>query len=84
MPNLPATSCRPHVTGSLPLWTRRGAWNALAVSREPRPFGTFLPPKPGELAEWLDNHTGRTFLRMARPVRSVVPGDHEAPSRLAR
>jgi hypothetical protein len=28
------------------------------LSRERWPFGAFLPRKPGELAEWIDNHTG--------------------------
>jgi hypothetical protein len=40
------------------VFTDKAARNALAASRELRPFGTFLPRKPGELAEWLDNLTG--------------------------
>jgi hypothetical protein len=39
------------------VFTDKAARNALAASRELRPFGTFLPRKPGELAEWLDNLT---------------------------
>ena len=40
------------------VFTDKAARNALAASRELRPFGTFLPRKPGELVEWLDNLTG--------------------------
>jgi hypothetical protein len=40
------------------VFTDKAARNTLAVSRELRPFGTFLPRKPGELAEWLDNPAG--------------------------
>jgi hypothetical protein len=40
------------------VFTDKAARNALATSPELRPFGTFLPRKPGELAEWLDNLTG--------------------------
>lgn len=40
------------------IFTDKAAHSALAASREFRPFGTFLPRKPGELAEWLDNLTG--------------------------
>lgn len=39
------------------VFTDKAARNALAASRELRPFGTFLPRKPGELAEWLENLT---------------------------
>jgi hypothetical protein len=40
------------------VFTDKAARNALAASSELRPFGTFLPRKPGELADWLDNLTG--------------------------
>jgi hypothetical protein len=40
------------------VFTDKAARNALAASRELRPFGTFLPRKPGELSDWLDNLTG--------------------------
>ena len=37
------------------VFTDKAARNTLAASPELRLFGTFLPRKPGELAEWLDN-----------------------------
>lgn len=37
------------------VFTDKAARNALAASPELRLFGTFLPRKPGELAEWLDS-----------------------------
>jgi hypothetical protein len=40
------------------VFTDKAARNALAASPELRPLGMFLPRKPGELAEWLDNLTG--------------------------
>jgi hypothetical protein len=40
------------------VFTDKAARNALAASRELSPFNTFLPRRPGELAEWLDNLTG--------------------------
>lgn len=43
------------------VFTDKAARNALAASRELRPFSTFLPRRPGELAEWLDNLTGLAF-----------------------
>jgi hypothetical protein len=36
----------------------KAARSALVASGELRPFGTFLPREPGELADWLDNLTG--------------------------
>jgi hypothetical protein len=40
------------------VFTDKAARNALAASREIRSFGTFLPRRPGELSDWLDNLTG--------------------------
>jgi hypothetical protein len=40
------------------VFTDKAARNALAASRELRSFGTFLPRRPGELADWLHNLTG--------------------------
>jgi hypothetical protein len=40
------------------LFTDKAARNALAASPELRSFGTFLPRRPGELSDWLDNPTG--------------------------
>lgn len=39
------------------VFTDKAARNTLAASREFRPFGTFLPRRPGELAEWPGNLT---------------------------
>jgi hypothetical protein len=40
------------------VFTDKAVRNALAASRELRPFDTFLPRKPGELADWLDSLMG--------------------------
>jgi hypothetical protein len=40
------------------VFTDKAARNALAASPELRPFGTFLPRRPGELTTWLGNLTG--------------------------
>jgi hypothetical protein len=58
------------------VFTDKAARNALTASPELRSFGTFLPRRPRELSDWLDNLTGRTplacGLRLALQVSSLA------------